>query len=166
MKKVALIYGLGGAILDPAVGERYLSQRLKAAGFTVEIFNYEDSQGVYEFLREASWRGIVGDSFGADYGPLYASQMPLVIDYMAGFQPSMYATDVRNGQIMVPANVRVAHCIRDPIWLDTGGLGYATWVAAEPHKTRLLITEHRGAHPDDWGYSQDIVFDEIKRLSA
>lgn len=168
MKKVAIIYGLGGSLLDPPAGERYLAERLKDKGLIVGgPFNYDDSQGVHDFLMHADWRGIVGDSFGADYGPLYAGDLkPAEVDYLAGFQPSMYATDVRQGEIIVPDNVRVAHCIRDPDWLDTGGLGYATWVAADHTKTKLTITYHRGPHPDDWGVMQDLVFHEILKLAG
>jgi hypothetical protein len=166
-RKIAIIYGLGGSWLDPGAGEAYLLQRCKAIGIVVpaQPFNYGDRQGVYDFLVKADWRGIVGDSFGADFGPEYAGDMaPTKIDYLAGFQPSMYATDVRNGIVMVPDNVVTAHCIRDPNWADTAGLGYAMWVAADPKKTRLITTEHRGAHPDDTGYAQDLVFAEIRHL--
>jgi hypothetical protein len=167
IRKVAIIFGLGGSWLDPQGGEVYLAQRCKAIGLDVgpSPFTYSDSQGVYDFLKSADWRAIIGDSFGADYGPQYAGNMaPVKIDYMAGFQPSMYADDVRNGTITVPANVVTAHCIRDPDWADTGGLGYAEWVAENAKATRLLTTEHRGAHPDDTGYAQDLVFAEIKQL--
>lgn len=167
IRKVAVILGLGGGLFDPPSGEAQFVHRCKAIGLDTGAspFQYGDSQGVYDFLKTADWRSIVGDSFGADYGPQYAGELaPVPIDFLGGFQPSMYATDVRNGVIMVPANVRTAHCIRDPVWLDTGGLGYATWTAADPKKTRLLVTEHRGAHPDDWGYSQDLMFAEIKNL--
>ena len=167
IRKIAIIYGLGGSIFDPASGEAILVQRCKAIGLDTGAspFGYADSQGVYDFLKDADWRAIVGDSFGADYGPQYAGTLaPRRIDYLAGFQPSMYATDIRDGTIMVPNNVAVAHCIRDPMWIDTAGLGYATWVADDPQVTRLLITEHRGPHPDDTGYAQNLVFAEIKQL--
>jgi hypothetical protein len=169
-KKVAIIFGLGGAALDPASGERYLATRLEAKGFTVGgPYNYADSKLVYEFLKDegATWRAIVGDSFGADYGPLYASELkPTVINYIGGFQPSMYADDVRNGAITVPSNVKYAHCIRNPHWVGTGGLGYARYVAEDVEKTVIRETEHSAAHPDDWGYAQDLVFNDIVRLSS
>lgn len=166
MKKVAIIYGLGGAIFDPPAGQRHLADRLRAKGFLVGgPYHYWDGPSVYAFLHHADWRAIVGDSFGADYGPLYAQEMKLPIDYLAGFQPSMYANNVRNGEVVVPDCVRIAHCFRDPVWTDTAGLGFATYVAANPHKTKLTITPHRAVHPDDWGTSQDIVFNEILKLS-
>lgn len=167
IRKAAIIFGLGGGWLDPKGGEVYLAQRCKAIGIDVgpSPFNYADSQGVYDFLKVADWRAIIGDSFGADFGPQYAGNLaPAKIDFLAGFQPSMYATDIRNGTITVPANVVNAHCIRDSVWTDTGGLGYATWVAENPKATRLLITDQRGAHPDDTGYAQDLIFAQIKEL--
>ena len=167
IRKIAIIFGLGGGWLDPRGGEVYLAERCKSIGLDVgsSPFNYADGQGVYDFLKDADWRAIVGDSFGADFGPQYAGTLaPRKVDFLAGFQPSMYASNIQNGTITVPANVVTAHCIRDPIWVDTGGLGFATWVAADPKVTRLLITEHRGAHPDDTGYAQDLIFGEIKSL--
>jgi hypothetical protein len=167
-KKVAIIYGLGGSWFDPAAGEVYLAQRLKAKGFNVGgPFAYTDSQGVYDFLQHADWRAIVGDSFGADYGPVYAGELkPIAIDYLAGFQPSMYASNVVNGEIVVPANVVFAHCVRDPVWTDTYGLGYASWVAANPKRTKLVTTLHRAAHPDDAGWAQNLIFNEILKLAS
>jgi hypothetical protein len=168
IRKIAIIFGLGGSWLDPKGGEVYLLARLKAIGIIVPAvpFDYSDSQGVHDFLKQADWRGIVGDSFGACFGPQYAGSLaPAEVAYLAGFQPSVYST-LGPGPITVPTNVRTAHCIRDPDWIDTGGLGYAQWVAADPKKTRLLTTEHRGAHPDDTGYAQDLVFAEIKQLTG
>ncbi len=170
LRKIAIIFGLGGGWLDPRGGEVYLAERCKSIGLTVGgPFSYTDGQGVYDFLKEADWRAIVGDSFGADFGPQYAGTLaPLKVDYLAGFQPSDYAANIQTDAdgtkyIPVPANVLTAHCIRDPDWIDTGGLGYAAWKAVSKN-TRLLITEHRGAHPDDTGYAQDLVFSEIKSL--
>jgi len=165
IRKVAIVFGLGGGWLDPKDGEVTLLARLKTIGLTVPPapFSYNDGQGVHDFLKTADWRGIIGDSFGACFGPQYAGSLaPARIDYLAGFQPSIYST-LGAGPIPVPANVKTAHCIRDPDWIDTGGLGYATWIAVDPKKTRLLVTEHRGAHPDDTGYAQDLVFAEVKQ---
>jgi hypothetical protein len=164
IRKMAVIFGLGGGWLDPQGGEVYLLQRYKSIGLIVPSapFNYAESQSVFNFLKDADWRGSTGDSFGADYEVNDFGDLP--IDYVAGFQPSMYATDVRNGVITLPTNIKYGHCVRDPVWVDTGGLGYAQWVAADPKKTRILTTEHRGAHPDDTGYAQDLIFAEVKQL--
>lgn len=166
IKKLALVYGLGGGWLDPPGGERYLLARAQAVGLVVpaQPFAYSDSQGIYDFLKDADWRGCVGDSFGADYE--VNDFGGLSIDYCAGFQPSMYAEDVRDGTITLPANIKYAHCVRDSIWIDTGGLGYAEWVAADPKKTKLITTDHRGAHPDDYGPMQDLIFAEIRHMAG
>jgi hypothetical protein len=171
-RKIAVIEGLGFKWLDSSSGQVYLIERLKVVGIDCgsSPFHYADSQGVYDFLKTADWRGIVGDSFGACFGPEYAGSLaPTKVDYVAGFQPSVYSSNIQTAAdgtkfIPVPANVVTAHCIRDPNWIDTGGLGYATWIADNPKATRLLITDHPGAHPDDTGYTQDLVFAEIKSL--
>lgn len=164
IRKMAIVEGLGYKWLDSGSGQVYLLQRFKTIGIVVPDvpFHYADSQGIYDFLKDADWRGSVGDSFGADYEVNDFGSLP--IDFAGGFQPSMYATDVRNGVITLPPNIKRAHCIRDPDWIDTGGLGYAKWVAADPKKTLLITTEHRGAHPDDTGYTQDLIFAEVKQL--
>lgn len=166
--KIAVIEGLGFTWLDSRAGQVYLIELLRTLGVDIggSPYHYADSQGIHDFLRETvAWRGIIGDSFGADYGPQYAGEMkPIQVDYCAGFQPSMYADDVRNGVVTVPSNVKYAHCIRDPVWADTGGLGFATWKAENPKETMLIETLHRGAHPDDTGPMQNLIFAEVKHL--
>lgn len=161
MKKLAIVYGLGGGWLDPRGGEDYLLARCKAVGLAVpdKPFSYSDSQDIHDFLREADWRGIVGDSAGATFMGQYATDLkPLRIDYVVGFQPS---ADMGLGStVFLPTNIAYAHVIRDPFWMDTGGLGWAKWVAQRP--TILVETDHRGAHPDDYGPMQDLIFAEIK----
>ena len=161
VRKLAIVYGLGGGWLDPRGGENYLLQRCKAAGFTVpaQPFDYMDSQGILDFLKSADWRGLIGDSAGASYAGQYAQSIaPLKLDYLAGFQPSIWMG--LGSDISIPANVVYAHVIRDPDWIDTQGLGYAQWIASKP--TTLIVTEHRGAHPDDYGPMQDLIFAEVK----
>lgn len=164
--KVAIIEGLGYWWLDPKTGQIKMLGDCEAVGFIVPTvpFHYSDSQGIYDFLKDADWRSSIGDSFGADYEVNDFGDLP--IDYCAGFQPSMYADDVRDGIITLPVNIRYAHCIRDPDWIDTGGLGYAKWQAADPKKTTLIETDHRGAHPDDYGPMQDLIFAELKQKAG
>lgn len=164
VKRIAVVYGLGGAWFDPPSGERQLVARLQQIGIDVAPapFDYSDSQGIYEWLKDAQWRGIIGDSLGASYMPNYCEPLPAV-DYCAGFQPSVYASTVHDGnEITIPNNVKQAHCIRDPNWIDTGGLGYAIWVAGP--LVKLEITEIRAPHPDDYGAAQDLIFNEVKGL--
>lgn len=165
MKKaiVAVVYGLGGSWLDPKGGEQYLVRNLKATNIECgnSPFQYFDTNGIIDLLRQpADFRAIIGDSLGACNAPFFAAQYGKKIDYIAGFQPSIYGQ-----HYPVAPNVTVAHCIYDPYFLDTGGLGAAKWeLAAGNRTTKLLVTEHRGAHPDDYGYSQNLVFSEIKHL--
>lgn len=165
MKKsaIAVIYGLGGSWLDPAGGEAYLVERLKALGVETGAspYQYYDTNGIVGLLRsDVEFRGIVGDSLGACNAPFFAAQYGKKVDYIAGFQPSIYGQ-----HYPVPANVGTAHCIYDPYFVDTGGLGYAVWQLAPGNRsTRLIVTEHRGAHPDDAGYTQNMVLAEIRGL--
>lgn len=161
LRKVAIIYGLGGGWLDPTGGEATLLARCKAAGFIVPPapFDYTDSQDIHDFLLDADWRAAIGDSAGATFmGEYCESLKPLRIDYVAGFQPS---ADMGLGAtIPLPTNIAYAHVIRDSNWADTGGLGWAKWVPSAP--TVFVETDHRGAHPDDTGPMQDLIFAELK----
>ena len=165
IRKMAVTFGLGGSIFDPPAGEVYIIPRYRAMGLITpdKPFSYTDSQGIHDFLRDADWRGSTADSFGADYQSEYFDG--LEIDYVAGFQPSVWANNVTaDDSIIIPANIKIAHCVRDPIWIQTSGLGFAKYVAADPNKTRIITTEHEGAHPDDWGYAQDLIVAEVKHL--
>ena len=52
------------------------------------------------------------------------------------------------------ASVGVAHCIWDAVFIETGGLGNA-------HYVRRKQTRSCGAHPDDWGCSQDPMYNHL-----
>lgn len=162
IRKMAVVFGLGGGWLDPKGGEVYLLERYKSIGLVVPAapFDYADSTGIYDFLKDADWRGLTGDSAGASFAGQYANSLaPTKLDYLAGFQPS---ADMGLGAtITIPNNVVYAHCVRDPYWIDTAGLGWATWVVSKP--TILIETDHRGAHPDDYGVMQDLIFAEVKQ---
>lgn len=168
IRKMAVVYGLGGALFDPANGEVAIIPRYKAMGLIVPDvpFSYTNSQGIHDFLKDADWRGTTADSFGADY---QVNDFPnLEIDYAAGFAPSMWADDIRwdglTPLVTVPANFKFAHCIYDPIWLQTAGLSFACYAAADPKTTMVVNTQHEALHPDDYGYAQDLIVDEVKRM--
>lgn len=165
IRKLAIVYGLGGGWLDPKGGEDYLLQRCKAAGFTVPTvpFAYTDSQGIHDFLLVGEWRGLITDSASATYAGEYARSLaPFKLDYLAGFAPS---ADMGLGtEISIPTNVVYAHVVRDPLWIRTGGLSYAKWVVTKP--TVLVETDHAAAHPDDFGVMQDLIFAEVKQKAG
>jgi hypothetical protein len=110
------------------------------------------------------FRGYCGDSLGAGSAAQYPGDVDGPVDFVGGFQPSIYDARAQGGYIEVAKEVTRAHCIYDPVWSDTLGLGYAQYKAAPNSKTKLIVTQHRGAHPDDWGYSQDILFNQIAGL--
>lgn len=159
----AIIYGLGGAVFDPPSGERQLTARLKAMGVDVGASPYgqDDTQGIVDFLfKKVGKRMLIGDSLGANNAPFYAGQLNSLVDYIAGFQPSLYGQHYQ-----IPDNVVRAHCIYDPNWIQTGGLGAYKWELAKGNTTtKLMVTEAYGAHPYDWGAPQDMVFNDVKGI--
>lgn len=173
--RIAVMYGLGGAGVEwwPN-GERLLVQRLKTKGVDTgdSPWNWDDRQQVYNFLNGfTGFRGLIGDSLGAGSAAQYGADQKGQIDYAGGFQPSIYDSRVviqPDGTKVIPvaANVIRAHCVYDPDVADTGGLGAAQYAKTSGAKTVVFVTQHRGAHPDDWGYSQDLLFNEVTALIA
>ena len=166
--RIALMGGMGFPLTETAGGMPRLQKRLEANGATVLLVSWNARQAVYDFLHGfKGFRGLLGDSLGAGSAAQYAGDLDddnvagHMVDFVGGFQPSMDDSRVHNGYITVPGNVIRAHCIYDPYWIDTLGLGQAQYISTPNSATKLLVTQHRGAHPDDWGYSQDIMFNEI-----
>lgn len=161
--KVVLFYGLGGSAIEYwSTGERALLQRFKDKGADAILLNWNQRQESYNFLHGYKGkRALLGDSLGAGSAVQYAGDLnDGTVDYCGGFQPSMDDARATKGEITVPANVSIAHCVHDTVWLDTMGLGQAIYVKTPGSKTIVFVTDHRGAHPDDWGYSQDLLFNE------
>lgn len=157
--------GMGYPVTETPWGMPQLKTRLEAIGAEVLLTSWSDRQTVYNLMHGFDgFRAYAGDSLGAGSAAQYPGDVKGAINYIAGFQPSLYDARTIHGQQTVAANVTRAHCIYDPRWVDTLGLGTAQYIAAPGAHTILLITQHHGAHPDDWGYSQDIVFNEIKGL--
>ena len=55
-------------------------------------------------------------------------------------------------------------------YLEHGRTRRSSSLVARETQTKLTLTQHAGAHPDDWGYSQDVMFDHamlcIKQAAA
>lgn len=163
--RIALMGGMGYPMTETSWGMPSFKTRLEALGAETILVNWSHRQEVYNFLDSANgFRALAGDSLGAGSAAQYAGDLKGGVDFVAGFQPSAYDERSHSGHITVAANVARAHCIYDPVWIDTMGLGYSQYITAPGAKTILLVTQHRGAHPDDWGYSQDLIFYEIKKL--
>lgn len=164
--RIALIGGQGWPLTETMAGLPTLAHRLQVQGVEVQTFAHDNRQGIYNYLHGfTGFLALMGDSLGAGAAALYAGDFPRDVDFVGGFQPSAWDPigqgPINDRTIFVPRNVVVAHCIWDPVFADTGGLGNAHYVLPTRSKTRLSVTEHQGAHPDDWGYSQDLMFSHV-----
>src|SRR5690242_9720124 len=164
--RIILLGGMGFPATETAGGLPRFQQRLRQLGAEVLLISWKERQKAHDFLHGyVGKRALCGDSLGAGSAAQYAGDQEGPIDFVGGFQPSLYdaRTNKSKKTIPVPINVIRAHCIYDPWFIDTAGLGYAKYEVPPKGKTILTITEHRGAHPDDWCYSQDLMLDDIKK---
>jgi hypothetical protein len=165
--RIALIGGQGWPLTETQAGLPTLAARLKAKGVDVHTFAHSARQEIRDWLwHYHGFRGLIGDSLGAGASALYAGDLTDgPVDFVGGFQPSAWDPiaqgPVRDRTVTVARNVLVAHCIWNPAFVETGGLGNAHYVIPQGSKTSLTLTEHHGAHPDDWGYSQDLMFTHV-----
>ncbi len=166
--KVVVIFGQFGAAADP-VNLPHFNNRLVGAGFQTILIEHTDSQKAYDFLRHyAGFKAIVGASLGAGASPIFAGNLkPATVDFVGGFQPSLWDPVMRNGAVTVPDNVKYAVCFRNPVVAATGGLGAATYVLDPSNKTtKLSVIERNDVHPGDFGVAQDTMFSEIQALAG
>jgi hypothetical protein len=160
---------MGYPLTETAAGMPHMRDRLLALGVECRIFTHDARQDGYNYLHAfVGFRGLAGDSLGAGSAALFAGDLKGPVDFVGGFQPSAWDPigkgPLSNRYITVPPNVRYAHCIWDPVFLDTFGLGNCHYVITQGTKTVLSETRHRGAHPDDWGYAQDVMMSHIQLL--
>jgi hypothetical protein len=167
--KIVLLGGMGYPVTETPWGLPSLKERFEALGAQVLMVNWAERQEVYNFVKGwLSTLAYFGDSLGAGSAGEYPGDIKREVDFAGGFQPSRYDDRTRTDPVTdkpvqtIAPNIIRAHCIYDPHFLDTMGLGCASWKITPGSKTILLVTEHRGAHPDDWGYSQDLLFNEFK----
>lgn len=163
-------YGMGGAPIDPAMGERELVVRLKAIGVDTadSPYQWSDVRTIANAILAAPKGTLIivgGDSLGDNEAPYIAQALKgkRAINYLFGFQRSTWGV-----QASVPNNVLVARSINNPgvlgfVW--TLGMGSDPW-ELDPGNTvtKLTNTTIRAPHPDDWGDAQDLVFADIKRI--
>ena len=169
--RIALIGGQGYPLTETQAGLPTLKRRLNAKGVDTGAgpFAHTDRQAIRDWLHGyKGFRGLIGDSLGAGAAALYAGDLDGDVDFAGGFQPSDWDPvaqgPINNKVVVVAKNVLVAHCIWNPTFVETGGLGNAHYVITPGSKTKLTTTEHHGAHPDDWGYSQDMMFNHVMML--
>jgi hypothetical protein len=166
--RIALIGGQGFPLTETQAGLPALKTRLNAAGVDTGEgpFSHMDRQRIRDWLHGfKGFRGLIGDSLGAGASAIYAGDLDGTVDFVGGFQPSAWDPvgqgPISARTIVVAENVSVAHCIWNPWWVETGGLGSAHFVIGSKSKTKLTTTEHHGAHPDDWGWAQDVMFAHV-----
>lgn len=170
--RIVLFYGAGGSAIEWwANGERLLQQRFKTAGAECILLNWDQRQEAYNFMFGFyGKKAYLGDSLGAGSAGQYPGDLKVPVDFAGGFQPS--DDDARtthvNGELVqiVAPNIIHAHALYDPVWLDTMGLGQTEYAKAEGAKTIVMNTAQRGAHPNDWGSAQDLLFNQAIGLLA
>jgi hypothetical protein len=162
------MFGLGGAVFDPAGGEAVLCQKIAKLGVNIggSPYQCDDVQTIVNGIIAAPKDAkiiIGGDSLGANNTPYVAQALVghRNIDYIFGFQPSLYGL-----QVPISANVIEARCIYNPNPLETAGLGAYRWVCADGNKTtRLRVVTNSDAHPgDDDVAMQNLVLGDIQRI--
>lgn len=168
--RVVLIGGQGYPVTETLGGLPRLKERFEALGFAVQIFEHFQRQQIHDWVVSFSGRlAFIGDSLGAMRAAIYPGDLhQRAVDFAGGFQPSDWDPagqgEVFSRSVTVAPNVRVAHCIYNPVWIETGGLGAAHYVVPPGSKTILTTTVHYGPHPDDWGYSQDLMFNHAVQV--
>jgi hypothetical protein len=170
--RVALIGGQGYPLTETQAGLPTLKKRLNTVGIDTGQgpFKHTDRQQIRDWLYGfKGFRALIGDSLGAGVAALYAGDLDGSVDFVGGFQPSAWDPvgqgPINDRVIVVSFKVKVAHCIWNPSFVETGGLGNAHYVITPGSKTDLTTTEHHGAHPDDWGYAQDLMFNHLYQLA-
>jgi hypothetical protein len=161
--RIALLGGMGYPATELSVGMPAFKAHLEALGAKVLLVSWSHRQDVYNFMHGFDgFRAYCGDSLGAGSAAQYPGDINGPVDFAGGFQPSVYDARAHCGRIEVARNVARAHCIYDPVWTDSLGLGNAEFVITPGATTKLLITQHRGAHPDDWSFSQNIMLHSME----
>lgn len=167
---VFISYGMGGAAIETwGSGERLLVERCKKLGLDTmnSPYQWSDVELICSQIERCPSDANIaagGDSLGACEAPDIAmrikQRIKRPIKYLFGFQSSVYGANVP-----VPSNVEFADNFYNPSWWQTFGLGYRQWTLAPGNKTtHLRNIPHYGPHPDDWGWTQDVVFSRIHTL--
>lgn len=170
--RAVLLGGMGYPATEMPAGLPTLKHTLETQfGFECIMVNWSHRQEAYNFAH--AWLGFLayfGDSLGAGSAGQYPGDLARHTDFAGGFQPSEYDArsqhDAQGFYQLISPHIAHAHCVTDPWWIDTGGLGYSRWRVPHGSKTILSVTEHRSAHPDDWSWSQTLMLTHMKAVMA
>jgi hypothetical protein len=169
--RIALIGGQGYPLTETQAGLPTLKASLNAKKVDTGVgpFPHTARQQIRDWLYGfRGFRALIGDSLGAGAAALYAGDLDGNVDFVGGFQPSAWDPvaqgPIGDKTVTVAKNVLAAHCIWNPAFIETGGLGNAHYVITAGSKTVLTTTEHHAVHPDDWGWSQALMFAHVMAL--
>lgn len=171
-KRAALMGGMGFPVTEMPWGMPAFKSKLEKLGFDVLLVSWKARQEVFNFCYGFDgFLMFAGDSLGAGSSGQYPSDLKgQKTDYAVGFQPSeddartVHIQGKDHGVQYIAPSISRAHCIYDPLWIQTGGLGHAQWEITQGAKTKLLCTAHYAAHPDDWNWSQTLVLNELQQM--
>ena|ERR1700735_1591599 len=142
-----IMFGMGGAALDPTYGERWIVERFQAVGIKTygSPYQYYDTQLIANGIMATPATDITiigGDSLGGNDGPLVCQGLKghHQINLLFGFQPGQYGE-----HITVPNNVTEAICIWNSNWFQTMGLGNYEW-QLDPDNDGTILDSTDGVH--------------------
>ena len=164
-----VMFGMGGAALDPAGGEITFVNRInqlkgtRVHGSPYQYYQTQEIANAIMLVPSTDYVVIGGDSLGANDGPLVAQGLKghRKVDYLFGFQPSLYGE-----HITVPNNVAEALCIWNPNFFTTLGLGNYEW-QLDPGNTVTNLREisNNDLHPADYDVAlQNVILADIMRI--
>jgi hypothetical protein len=157
------MYGMGGNLTDP--GELNFNHAVKSLGVNIKGSPYRDYDiqiivDEINKLPEGSKILLWGSSLGANNCPYVASLTEKTIDGMWGFQASSYGM-----RYPITKNVKFAHEVYNPNWLQTLGMGTARWTLAKDNKlTNLYVDKRYDFHPGETSDTMGMFLKEIKRV--
>jgi hypothetical protein len=161
--RMVLMGGMGYPLTELPAGMPTFKTKLEAIGLEVLLISWKQRQDAYNFMREyTGWRGYAGDSLGAGSAGTYPMDVKGDVEFAGGFQPSMYDARSHDEVITVASNLKLAHAIYNPSWIETGGLGISEYRPAPHARTVVINTKHYGPHPDDWSVTQSWMLAWIK----
>lgn len=169
--RIVLMGGMGYPWTEMPTGMPTFKVRLEGLGAHVFLCSWDDRTPAYNFMHGFKGpRAYFGDSLGGGSAGEYPEDVEGETFFAGAFQPSEYDArtrkDPKTGEYYQLISPKITHAmaIHDPWWIDTGGLGYAEWRVPPGSKTKLLNVQHRGAHPDDWSYSQGLMLTHLSAL--
>jgi hypothetical protein len=157
------IYGMGGQLTDP--GEERFTHMVKTLGVDIKGSPYRDYDiqtilDTINKLPEDSKIILWGSSLGANNCPYVASLTDRQIDGMWGFQASTYGM-----HHPITKNVKFAHEVYNPNWVQTLGMGAYKWTLAKDNKlTNLYVSVRYDFHPGETLEVENMFLREMRRV--